>query len=632
MSGRSIRAGGGFVEIGIRSRIAKGANAVQADLRKLGTKLKSQGKSIMQAGLLAGTTAAGLLAGPVKMASEMQETMGKFDTVFGGAAKSVQAWSEETAAAMGTSRQEMAAMLSGMQDLLVPMGVMPESAEGMSKELSKLAVDLGSFNNLGTDQVMGDLMAAMTGSGEVMKKYGVLLSEAAVKQELVNQGIDPKNADNAAKAQARLNIIMRGTTAAQGDAIRTSGSFANQVKRLKASLVDAATEIGGPILDDLAGMVSVMSQGIGAFREFASENSGLFKTIGLTLAAVSGLGVAMVGIGSTLSVAGFAASGLASAMALAGASVGFLVSPVALALAGVTALGIGLVRYTDLGADAVDWLTERFGPLVDTVMSAGSAIVDALKLGDTQAAWELAMSALELLWLDLTSEIRDIWASAMGFVLDLGSNMAEGLGMLFEGLADTLTAMLSAYEGYYNKVYDSVIEIGGSISGVRTIGGTGNAFQNDFGGAKDGLTETLGQLKTFGEEMKKSAQDQRESRMSQREEGKREREERVATLRADVTRQEEEITTAKKKAETDRSAELDKIQEEVNKKKAELGDGQKGLDEEVKRTGPAGTFSAFAAGVIGSGTTRNEQRENDKLSALKQIAKNTGKAPVGRFG
>ena len=48
----------------------------------------------------------------------------------------------------------------------------------------------------------------------VMKKYGVIVSEAAVKQELLNQGIDPKTASDQQKVQARMNIIMAGTTAA----------------------------------------------------------------------------------------------------------------------------------------------------------------------------------------------------------------------------------------------------------------------------------------------------------------------------------------------------------------------------------------------------------------------------------
>ena len=211
---RSIAAGKGHVEIGIRNRIAAGARGVQSDLDKMGKALRGQGARLAKIGGTIAAAAVGPLALVIRKASEMQETMGKFSVVFGDASKDVLEWSNSTASAMGVSEQSMAGMLSSMQDLLVPMGVVPDQAMDMGKELSKLAVDLASFNNMDSAKTFEDMTAAITGSGEVMKKYGVILSEAAVKQELLAMRLDPKTADDAAKAQARLNIIMRGTTAA----------------------------------------------------------------------------------------------------------------------------------------------------------------------------------------------------------------------------------------------------------------------------------------------------------------------------------------------------------------------------------------------------------------------------------
>ena len=176
---KNIKAGSAFVEIGIRNRIAAGAKAVQADLQKLSGKLRNQGASLMKVGgMIAGAVGAPL-AVAIRAGSEMQETMGKFNTVFGESASEVQAFGVQTANAMGVSEQSMMSMLSGMQDLLVPMGMLPDQATGISKTLSALAVDLGSFNNMNPDQVFGDLQAAMTGSGEVMKKYGDPVSRSS---------------------------------------------------------------------------------------------------------------------------------------------------------------------------------------------------------------------------------------------------------------------------------------------------------------------------------------------------------------------------------------------------------------------------------------------------------------------
>ena len=170
MAQRNIKAGSAYVEIGIRNRISAGAKAVQADLNKLSSSLKNQGQSIMRLGGVLAASVTAPLAIAIRAGSQMQETMGKFNTVFGDAAGEVQAWGETTAAAMGISEQSMMSMLSGMQDLLVPMGVLPDNATNMSKTLSGLAVDLASFNNMSPEKAFEDLMAAMTGSGEVMKK------------------------------------------------------------------------------------------------------------------------------------------------------------------------------------------------------------------------------------------------------------------------------------------------------------------------------------------------------------------------------------------------------------------------------------------------------------------------------
>ncbi|MEO1530386.1 MAG: hypothetical protein AAFX06_33780, partial [Planctomycetota bacterium] len=235
---RDVRGGGAFVEVSLRSRLAQGARTVERDLRNIGTKITAIGGGIT-AGL------AGTLTFPVSLASQAEETASKFNVVFGSMTDEMREFSRSQSQLLGVSNTTFEGMLSGLQDLLVPMGGAADESAGMSKALSSLAVDLGSFNNMRTSDVMRDLQAALTGSSETMKKYGVIVSAAAVNQELLNRGLDPKNVTEFQKAQARFAIIMRGTTAAQGDAVRTQDSFANSTKRLTASTRDLAEAIGG---------------------------------------------------------------------------------------------------------------------------------------------------------------------------------------------------------------------------------------------------------------------------------------------------------------------------------------------------------------------------------------------------
>ena len=207
-------------------------------------------------------TAGGLIAGAlgfgslIESASNSQETMAKFDVVFGDNARAAEAWGDAFAAQMGRSEEQVARFLSSSQDLFVPIGFDPAAAEKLSQTVAGLAIDLASFNNLTDDQVFVDLQAAMTGSGETMKKYGVIVSEAAVKQELLNMGISKGTATEAEKVQARLNLIMRGTTAAQGDAIRSADGWANTSKRLGAVVDDLTARLGANLLPSITKVTS----------------------------------------------------------------------------------------------------------------------------------------------------------------------------------------------------------------------------------------------------------------------------------------------------------------------------------------------------------------------------------------
>lgn len=253
---RSLKAGDAFIRFSLSDgRIKKQLKNLQRRFTAIGAGLQK----LAGIGLKVGVGIAAGMALPVKAASDLQETMGKFNTVFGANSKAIKAWGDNFAGEVGRSRGEVAGFLAGMQDLFVPLGFASTEAEGLSKQVTKLAVDLASFNNKSDADTIRDLQAALTGSGEVMKKYGVIVSEAAVKQQLLNTGIDPKKATEQQKVQARLNIIMAGTTAAQGDAVRTAGSFANQLKRAKGSIIDFAAAIGQPLLAPLAKLLEWFS-------------------------------------------------------------------------------------------------------------------------------------------------------------------------------------------------------------------------------------------------------------------------------------------------------------------------------------------------------------------------------------
>ena len=186
----------------------------------------------------------------IKTASALQEVQGKFDVVFRGQQKQAEAWSKTLVDSYTMSARESKQYLSSVQDLLVPMGMASDKAGKMSYEVVKLAADLGSFNDLPTEQVMLNIQSALTGEYESMKKYGVIINADVVQQKALNMGLaDTKNGLTAGmKAQAAYALMVESSTAAIGDKKRTQESAANQEKQTTALLEGISALLGTAII------------------------------------------------------------------------------------------------------------------------------------------------------------------------------------------------------------------------------------------------------------------------------------------------------------------------------------------------------------------------------------------------
>lgn len=200
------------------------------------------------AGAALGAGAAAYFTQAIKQASDVQETMNKFNVVFEDNAAAMAQWGDQFASQMGRSRGETKKMMADLQGFLRPMGIDPKQAAQMSQSLTQLSYDLASFNNVADEETFTALMSAISGEAEPMKRFGVIVNDAAMKAELLKRGLDKDTATEAQKAMARYNIILEGTKLAQGDVERSSESFANRLKALQAGWNDLAAVVGEKFL------------------------------------------------------------------------------------------------------------------------------------------------------------------------------------------------------------------------------------------------------------------------------------------------------------------------------------------------------------------------------------------------
>ena len=257
------------------SDIKRDLNRLQKDTIKATT---AAGASFQKLGRVINFAAVGVIAlsigragkAAIDLAGDVAEMQSKSAVVLGQFRDQVVADLTEFGSAVGRSSFELEGMASSIQDTFVPMGFARGEAAQLSVELTKLAVDVASFNNASDTETMEAFQSALVGNHETVRRFGVVITEATLKQELLRMGIKRTGDEvtNAEKVQARLNLITEATSDAQGDVARTADSYANQTKALGAEVSQLALDIGRELLPLATDLVELFRDGVGVTRSF----------------------------------------------------------------------------------------------------------------------------------------------------------------------------------------------------------------------------------------------------------------------------------------------------------------------------------------------------------------------------
>jgi len=325
--------------------------------------------SVLRSQMLLASFAMGVAIRPLlnlaKASSDYNETLNKSSVVFGDNIEIVKKWAENLGNSVGRATSSLMSMVSTLQDTFVPLGFTREVAAQLSTSMTKLAIDVASFNNKLDADVLRDFQSAIVGNHETVRKYGIILTQSALKQEAFNLGLHNGKGElsESAKVQARLSLITKGSSDAIGDAARTSKDFANQLKALNETFKEFQEAIGSRLIKPLTEVMKVLS------------NPELLVAYGMALA---GVGAAYLAVSGAATAAAFAVRGFMKVT-----KIGLLVGAT-VALAEMTASFFGL---RNAASDSDDELEE----LEDTLKKNA----EASKLL-TDANENLVVSALDV--------------------------------------------------------------------------------------------------------------------------------------------------------------------------------------------------------------------------------------------
>ena len=171
---------------------------------------------------------------------------------------------------LGVDPTKAMTYMATIQSLGTSFGLTSDKAYVLSKNLTQLAYDEGSYWNKDVAETFTAMSSAISGEIEPIRRLGVDLSQARLQQELLALGFNKQvsSLSQADKAVLRYIAIMKQTANVQGNLAQTIQSPANQIKILKAQLDMLAKSVGSLLYPALKAILPPLIAAVQLIREF----------------------------------------------------------------------------------------------------------------------------------------------------------------------------------------------------------------------------------------------------------------------------------------------------------------------------------------------------------------------------
>lgn len=284
-----------FISLGIKPdpSTAKTVKSLRGKIDGLQNRGRKAAGDLFSFGL-----AAAPLVAMLKLAADATETTNLLTVAFGENAKEVENWANSHAKHVGRSRFEIQEMTAGLGALLEGMSGSKEAAAKLATSLTAKGLDLASVYNTSDEQAINALKSALVGQVMPLRKFGIDLSQAALAQFALTQGIKKhvKELTDLERVQLRHDFILEKSTNSVGDAHKTSNELVGATKGLKGALTDMATTMG-KVLEPVARVVVKALKEFSLWLDAAMQKSKLAEVVMFSLTA------ALVSFGIALAVA-----------------------------------------------------------------------------------------------------------------------------------------------------------------------------------------------------------------------------------------------------------------------------------------------------------------------------------------
>ena len=469
----------------------------------------------------------------IELGSDLQEVQNVVDVTFPRMGSQVDAFAKEAAASFGLS-ETMAKRFTGTFGAMAKaFGFSEKAAYEMSTTLTGLAGDVASFYNISQDEAYTKLKSVFSGETETLKDLGVVMTQNALDAYALANGYGKTTQamSEMEKVALRYQFVQDQLSASSGDFIRTSDSWANQVRILKLQFDSLKATIGQGLINVLTPVIKVINTIIGklmslanAFRSFTELITGKKSSGGSASVAAAG----MDNVAASADNAGAAMGGAGSAAKKAA-------KDIATATTGIDELNIlnpdsgsegsgsgGSGGYAadefdmgELSTDQLDEADNRLQGLIDRLKELRDLFVDGFKAGLGDVTLEPLKEAIEGIkaslkeiftdpgvveafnrWLDtLAYSLGQIAGSMASIGITMATNLLGGLNRYLDQNKDLIkqriinwfdiTGEIATIVGNFAQAFANIFSVFGGENGQRVTAALIGIFANAFMGVNE---------------------------------------------------------------------------------------------------------------------------------------------------
>lgn len=278
------------------SGVQNGVSAIKQSFNGLGSAVKKIGL------LIGGAFAVGKLVQfgkeCVELGSDLAEVQNVVDVTFTTMSDKVNEFAKNAMTSAGLSETMAKRYVGTFGAMSKSFGFSEAQAYDMSTALTQLTGDVASFYNISQDLAYIKLKSVFTGETETLKDLGVVMTQSALDQYALANGYGKTTSEmtEQEKVALRLAFVQKQLSAASGDFIRTSDSWANQVRVMQLQLQSLKATVGQGLINIFTPVLKVINILLGklatlanAFKSFTELITGK-KSSGQT--SGSGAGIA----------------------------------------------------------------------------------------------------------------------------------------------------------------------------------------------------------------------------------------------------------------------------------------------------------------------------------------------------